>query len=152
AVCSCIVSSSCRCRYGRSDPCRVRPLARYIPSDRENVRVNLSQASGDSDDTGLPRVRPCHRGGAKSMIRSVGIVTAAMTFGSPSRLEDTDAELIRRVVAKDRRAFELLYQRYAERLQHYLARLISKPDVTEEVLDDVMLVVWQNASRFDHTS
>jgi len=86
------------------------------------------------------------------MIRSVGIVTAAMTFGSPSRLEDTDAELIRRVVAKDRRAFELLYQRYAERLQHYLARLISKPDVTEEVLDDVMLVVWQNASRFDHTS
>jgi DNA-directed RNA polymerase specialized sigma24 family protein len=63
--------------------------------------------------------------------------------------EEEDRELIRRVAEKDRRAFETLYQRYAPRLERYLSRLIGKPDVTEEALDDVMLVVWQNAARFN---
>jgi RNA polymerase sigma-70 factor (ECF subfamily) len=76
-----------------------------------------------------------------------------MTLGAgSSRLEDSDRELIRRIAGKDRRAFEVLYQRYAQRLHRYLSRLVFQPDVTEEVLDDVMLVVWQNAARFNDTS
>ena len=67
-------------------------------------------------------------------------------------IQDEDAELIRRVTGKDRRAFEALYQRYAGRLHRYLARVIGDPGIAEEVLDDVMLVVWQNASRFNSTS
>ena len=59
---------------------------------------------------------------------------------------------MRRVTARDRRAFEALYQRYAGRLHRYLTRLIGNPEVTEEVLDDVMLVVWQSAGRFNYTS
>src|SRR5262245_12022790 len=66
--------------------------------------------------------------------------------------EDDDGELIRRVADKDRRAFETLYQRHAGRVRRYLSRLIQMPDLAEEVLDDVMLVVWQNAARFNHTS
>jgi RNA polymerase sigma factor (sigma-70 family) len=66
--------------------------------------------------------------------------------------EEEDRELIRRVAEKDRRAFETLYQRYAPRLERYLSRLIRKPDVIEEALDDVMLVVWQNAARFNDRS
>jgi RNA polymerase sigma factor (sigma-70 family) len=66
--------------------------------------------------------------------------------------EDEDRQLIRRVAEKDRRAFETLYQRYAPRLERYLSRLIRQPDVTEEALDDVMLVVWQNAARFNDSS
>ena len=71
---------------------------------------------------------------------------------SPPMAQDEDDELIRRVVARDRRAFEELYMRHAGRLHRYLFRLIGNPEVTEEVLDDVMVVVWQNASRFNHTS
>jgi RNA polymerase sigma factor (sigma-70 family) len=76
---------------------------------------------------------------------------------SPARqpspgLEEDDLTLIHRVAAKDPQAFEILYHRYAQRLYRYLSRLISQREVIEEVLDDVMLVVWQNASRFNHTS
>lgn len=67
-------------------------------------------------------------------------------------LEDDDLILIRRVAAKDRQAFETLYHRYAPRLHRYLAKLIRQPELIEEVFDDVMLVVWQNASRFNNTS
>src|SRR5262245_28468075 len=87
------------------------------------------------------------------MVGTAGSFAAAMMLGSTSsRLEDNDPDLIRRVAGKDRRAFELLYQRYAQRIHRYLSRFISQPDVVEEVLDDVMLVIWQNASRFNHTS
>jgi RNA polymerase sigma factor (sigma-70 family) len=67
-------------------------------------------------------------------------------------LEEDDLILIRRVVAKDRQAFEILYHRYAQRLHRYLSKLLSQRELIEEVLDDVMLVVWQNASRYNHTS
>jgi RNA polymerase sigma-70 factor (ECF subfamily) len=65
--------------------------------------------------------------------------------------EDDDLILIRRVAAKDRQAFETLYHRYAPRLSRYLSKLIRQPELVEEVFDDVMLVVWQNASRFNNT-
>ena len=58
----------------------------------------------------------------------------------------------RRVADKDRHAFETLYQRYGLRLQRYLSRQIQSPELTEEILDDVMLVVWQSAERYNQTS
>jgi RNA polymerase sigma factor (sigma-70 family) len=69
-----------------------------------------------------------------------------------SHLEEDDCRLLRRVAAKDRQAFEILYHRYAPRLYRYLSRLIRQRELIEEVLDDVMLVVWQHASRYNHTS
>jgi RNA polymerase sigma-70 factor (ECF subfamily) len=53
------------------------------------------------------------------------------------------------VAAQDQQAFETLYRQYAPRLYRYLSRFIPQPDLIEEVLDDVMVVVWQNAARFD---
>src|SRR5512144_397724 len=75
-----------------------------------------------------------------------------MTSGPTAIREDDDPELIRRVAAKDRRAFETLYQRYVQRLHRYLSRQIQSPELAEEVLDDVMLVVWQSAGRYNGTS
>ena len=75
-----------------------------------------------------------------------------MTSGLTAIREDDDPELIRRVAAKDRRAFETLYQRYVQRLHRYLSRQIQSPELTEEVLDDVMLVVWQSAARYNGAS
>jgi RNA polymerase sigma factor (sigma-70 family) len=67
-------------------------------------------------------------------------------------LDDDDLALIRRVAEKDRRAFETLYYRYAQRLHRYLSKLVRQRELVEEVLNDTMLAVWQNASRFNHTS
>ena len=76
----------------------------------------------------------------------------AMTLEATTKRGDDDADLIRRVADKDRRAFETLYQRYAPRLHRYLSRQIQGPELIEEILDDVMLVVWQSAARYNGTS
>src|SRR5215471_11195101 len=87
-----------------------------------------------------------------TMIASASRVPPAMTLHATSIREDDDPELLRRVAAKDRHAFETLYQRYASRVHRYLSKLIPSPELTAEVLDDVMLVVWQNAARYNGTS
>ncbi|HEX6136495.1 MAG TPA: sigma-70 family RNA polymerase sigma factor [Casimicrobiaceae bacterium] len=63
--------------------------------------------------------------------------------------EQEDLELIHAVARRDRRAFERLYYRHSPRLGRYLMRLLRQADAVDEVMNDVMLVVWQNAARFD---
>jgi RNA polymerase sigma factor (sigma-70 family) len=84
-------------------------------------------------------------------MNSQSVVASPARQPSPS-LEEDDLILIRRVAAKDRQAFEVLYHRYSPRLHRYLSKLIRQRELIEEVLDDVMLVVWQNAARFNQTS
>ena len=54
-------------------------------------------------------------------------------------------ELVRR---GDRGAFSELYRQYHPRLYGYLRRLLSNPATIEEVLDDVMFVVWKDAGKY----
>lgn len=65
---------------------------------------------------------------------------------------DDDHTLLQRVAAKDRKAFEALYHRYYRRLFGYLLKVTRRAEIVDEVLDDVMFVVWQKASRFDGRS
>jgi RNA polymerase sigma-70 factor (ECF subfamily) len=58
-------------------------------------------------------------------------------------------ELIRRVAQQDRSAFERLYRHYAPRLGRYLNRYLPQRELVEEVINDVMLVLWQSAARFE---
>jgi RNA polymerase sigma-70 factor, ECF subfamily len=60
--------------------------------------------------------------------------------------------LLRRVAAKDRKAFEALYHLYYRRLFGYLLKLTRRVDLVEEVLNDVMLAVWKGAASFDGRS
>jgi RNA polymerase sigma-70 factor (ECF subfamily) len=69
----------------------------------------------------------------------------------PSAL-DNDLDLIRRVVRRDRQAFETLYHRYSPVVYRYLWKLIRQREIVEEALNDVMMVVWETASRFNGTS
>lgn len=58
-------------------------------------------------------------------------------------------ELMRAVASQDRNAFKILYERYAPRLGSYLLKLLKRPELVDEAVNDVMLAVWQNADRFD---
>lgn len=62
---------------------------------------------------------------------------------------EEDLALIRSIARRDREAFEKLYYRYAPRLGRYAMRLLKQAEAVDEVINDVMLVVWQNAGRFD---
>jgi RNA polymerase sigma factor (sigma-70 family) len=61
---------------------------------------------------------------------------------------ERELALLRRVRHGDRGAFSTLYREYHPRLYGYLRRLLSNPAAIEEVLDDVMLVVWTDARKY----
>ena len=75
--------------------------------------------------------------------------TAKLTEAETTLEHEEDLALIRCIARRDREAFETLYYRYAPRLGRYAMRLLRQREAVDEVIDDVMLVVWQNAARFD---
>ena len=62
--------------------------------------------------------------------------------------EGNELALLDRIRRGDRGAFSELYRLYHPRLYGYLQRLLRNPASVEEVLDDVMLVVWKDARKF----
>ena len=65
---------------------------------------------------------------------------------------ETDAALIRLIARKDREAFETLYHRYYPRLYLYLRHHLRGEEMAGEILNDVMIVVWQRAATFEGRS
>ena len=63
-----------------------------------------------------------------------------------------ERELLALVARRDRRAFTELYRRYQPRLLAYLYRLLSNAALADEIADDVLFVVWQDAKKFRGTS
>ena len=96
--------------------------------------------------------RPDHR--RRTSHERVGIPGLAREHAAPSSRssEQEDLKLIRAIARGDRRGFEALYYRYAPRLGRYLFRLLRQREAVEETINDVMLVVWQSAARFETTS
>jgi RNA polymerase sigma-70 factor (ECF subfamily) len=68
-----------------------------------------------------------------------------------SRTSDSEAEaaLVARVVAREQAAFAELYGLYRRRLARFLGRFLSSSQTIDEIINDVMFVVWQDASRFE---
>jgi len=63
-------------------------------------------------------------------------------------VDDRDALLLERVAAKDRGAFQELYQRYYQRLFGFIFKVTRRPEVVEEALNDTLLAVWKGAGSF----
>ena len=61
----------------------------------------------------------------------------------PSQNDERD--VLCRVAMQDQQAFATLYKRHAPRVLGYLACRLPSPDLIDEVLQDVMLVLWQRA-------
>lgn len=62
---------------------------------------------------------------------------------------DPEAALIARIAAREQPALEELYGIYRRRLARFLGRFLVSPDTIDEVVNDVMFVVWQEAARFE---
>lgn len=59
-----------------------------------------------------------------------------------------DVELIAAVVRQDEAAFRALYMRYYERLRQFIYKVVRRPDLVEEVLNDTFFTVWNKAGNF----
>jgi RNA polymerase sigma-70 factor (ECF subfamily) len=61
---------------------------------------------------------------------------------------DDDRQLIARVAAQDRAAFQALYFAYHKRLSRFLMRICRGRELAEEIINDTMFAVWQKAGDF----
>jgi len=87
--------------------------------------------------------------GGQEMILRKSIHELKSTRGT----EDAeDLRLLQRVAIKDKLAFERLFARFYPQLTRYLLRLIRRPELVEEVVNDTMFVVWERAEQFQGRS
>lgn len=64
----------------------------------------------------------------------------------------SDADLIALICGADHGAFEILYRRYYQRLFRFSYRVTRRLDQIEEIINDVMFVVWKKASTYNHNA
>jgi len=62
--------------------------------------------------------------------------------------ESSERGLLRRIAAQDRTAMREFYLLYHRRLARFLMRITPRFDLAEEIINDTMLIVWQQAPRF----
>ena len=76
------------------------------------------------------------------------ILLLAVVQSWPEGNEPTDASLMERVLQRDSRALEALYDRYARPVYSLVLRISQQPSSAEEIVQDVFLQLWQNAKRY----
>jgi len=80
-----------------------------------------------------------------SSVQAVDPMQTASTVRTDNQRE---LRLLRRVVDRDRDAIAELYRIYHPRLFKFIFRLTSSYTAAEELVNDVMLLVWRKASSF----
>ncbi len=68
---------------------------------------------------------------------------------SESSQVSPDAALVHRLLQRDVRAFEELYDRHSRMVYALVLRILRQVTPAEEVVQDVFLQLWRNASQYD---
>ena len=68
---------------------------------------------------------------------------------TPFSDEPEDRELLRRIVAQDRDALDLLYSRYITAVYSMALHMLKQPPLAEEVTQDVFMNIWLKAASFN---
>ena len=61
----------------------------------------------------------------------------------------TDSELISGIIKRQRRAFDLFYERYAQVVFNLCVRILKDEAESQDVLQEIFLQIWRDAERFD---
>jgi len=86
------------------------------------------------------------------MVSELGILEHSNQGEAARSLDVRDRRLLEGVVAGNRDSIIKLYNLYFPRLFSFLYRLSRDYCLTEELVNDVMLVVWQDAEKFRGSS
>jgi RNA polymerase sigma-70 factor (ECF subfamily) len=70
---------------------------------------------------------------------------------SPKQHDDAtlDVTLVQQVLQRDMRAFEQLYDRHCRLVYGLIFRIVQQAGTAEELVQDVFLQLWRNASQYD---
>jgi RNA polymerase sigma-70 factor, ECF subfamily len=63
----------------------------------------------------------------------------------------TDAELIAGIKSRQKQAFDLFYDRYAQIIFNLCIRILKDENDAEDVVQEVFVQIWKEAGRFDAT-
>jgi RNA polymerase sigma-70 factor (ECF subfamily) len=74
--------------------------------------------------------------------------TVATAGKRPDGENERESALLQRVAQRDRDAIAELYRIYHPRLFKFIFRLTHSYAVADELVNDIMLLVWQNAAAF----
>lgn len=61
----------------------------------------------------------------------------------------TDLELIRKICSRDRDAFDLFFDRYAQIIFNLCVRILKDTGEAEDVMQEIFMQIWREAERFD---
>lgn len=64
-------------------------------------------------------------------------------------LEDEMARLLPRIAGGDRQAFTRLYDLSAGRLNAVIRRIVRRPELAEEALQETFVRIWQRAAQYE---
>jgi RNA polymerase sigma-70 factor (ECF subfamily) len=76
-------------------------------------------------------------------------VLLAALLSTANREESPDATLVHRLLQRDVRAFEQLYDRHSRAVYGLVLRILQQAGTAEEVVQDVFLQLWRNAAQYD---
>ena len=76
------------------------------------------------------------------------MLLAAVTMAGDSGVLP-DTVLMRKLLVRDVRAFEELYDRHSRAVFGLVLRILQQAGTAEEVVQDVFLMLWRNAGRYD---
>jgi RNA polymerase sigma factor (sigma-70 family) len=65
---------------------------------------------------------------------------------------DEEGALVGRIASGDQQAFAEFYALYRRRLARFLGRILASADTVDELINDVMFVVWREAARYESRS
>ncbi len=65
---------------------------------------------------------------------------------------DEDRALIARIKDQDKRAFELLFRKYYSPVYKFSFRMVKRPELAEEVVNDTLFAVWRTSTSFQSRS
>jgi RNA polymerase sigma factor (sigma-70 family) len=79
------------------------------------------------------------------------VVKTQTISGAVAETEDEqDALLLSRIERREMTAFESLYKRYHGKLSRFVVSTLGRTDLADEIINDVMYVVWEKAASYDH--
>src|SRR5262245_55662451 len=64
-------------------------------------------------------------------------------------MEKTDSEIIAGISNRERAAFDLLYNKYAQIIFNLCVRILNDVAEAEDVLQEIFLQIWREAAKFD---
>jgi len=67
----------------------------------------------------------------------------------PNHQKYSEQELIAQLIAQDKLALEYLYDHFSQALYGIILRIVGSENIAQEVLQDVILKVWNNIGSYD---